>query len=259
MLNIQNIAIAGTGNLAWHLAKNLKNKGFHVSGVWSRNQLHAREFADLFSIRAVTHIAELKDQADLIVIAVSDSAVDEVALHLGKFDGLVVHTAGSVELSVLSAYFTNCGVIYPLQTFSKNVELDLSVVPFFLECSSAEGLRLLHSFTEQISANVFETDSASRLRVHTAGVFASNYSNLMYSIAYELLRDQDLHSEILHPLIAETARKALEKDPFLVQTGPARRKDMAIIKKHLDSLADHPRYAEIYKLLADYIIHIYHE
>jgi len=192
------------------------------------------------------------------VIAVSDSAVDEVALQLGKFDGLVVHTAGSLDLRVLSAFFENCGVFYPLQTFSKNVELDLSVVPFFLECSSSEGLRLLHSFTEQISAYVFEADSATRLKIHTAGVFASNYSNLMFGIANELLKDQHFKSEILHPLITETARKALETDPFSVQTGPARRNDMLTIKKHLDSLADHPQYAEIYKLLADFIIQQYH-
>ena len=94
--------------------------------------------------------------------------------------------------------------------------------------------------------------------LHVAAVFAGNYSNLMYIIGNELLKNCDLPPEVLHPLLSETARKAVAGDPLKMQTGPARRNDTITIEKHLKALALQPEYAEAYRLLSQLISKKYH-
>jgi predicted short-subunit dehydrogenase-like oxidoreductase (DUF2520 family) len=100
---------------------------------------------------------------------------------------------------------------------------------------------------------VYPAESQQRLLFHVAAVFAGNYSNLMYIIGNELLDNFNLPHDILHPLIMETARKAVTGDALKMQTGPARRNDNATIEKHIEALASFPEYAELYRILASHI------
>lgn len=255
--SISKIAFAGTGNLAWHLAKGLKLQGFQISGIWSRNHTHAQELAAVCNSLACENISELSNGADLIIIAVTDQAIENVARSIGAFEGIVVHSAGSVPMSVFHGSFRNYGVIYPLQTFSKKIDITLNEVPFFLEASSAEVMLSLRQVASKLSDHIYETGSDQRLLLHAAAVFAGNYSNLMYTIGNEVLKNANIPQDVLRPLIAETTRKAVFYDPLNMQTGPARRKDRITIEKHVEALATLPEYAEIYRLLANLISNKY--
>ena len=237
MIKIKNIAIAGTGNVAYHLAKVFASKGYNISGVWSRESTHAELFAENFKTRFVNDISELNAGTDLIIIAVSDSAIKNVARAIGNYKGIVVHTAGSVSMDVFEGIFPNYGVFYPLQTLSREIPVSFDTVPIFVEASSSETLILLKTLAQSLSSNVYEADSHNRMLLHVAAVFAGNYSNLMYSIANELIHSSGFTPEVFHPLISETARKATEGDPQQMQTGPARRPDKPTIEKHLEAHA----------------------
>jgi predicted short-subunit dehydrogenase-like oxidoreductase (DUF2520 family) len=251
--SIKRIAIAGSGNIAWHLAKGLKLQDYLVSGIWSRDYANAQALAGHCGSLACINLANLHENADLIIIAVSDKAIGEVVSGIGKYEGIVVHTAGSVPMDVLKDSFVNHGVFYPLQTFTKGTPVDLSEVPFFIESSSDEVLQSVKQVGLALSAKVYEADSHQRLLLHVAAVFACNYSNLMYIIGNEILKNSNLPQEVLHALITETARKATTGDPVNMQTGPARRNDTVTIDKHIEILASLPEYAELYRLLATII------
>jgi len=141
--SITKIAFAGSGNIAWHLAYSLKLQGYQITRIWSRTYSNASSLAERCNSIACKDIASLSEDADMIIIAVADKVIEDVALVIGKFDGIVVHTAGSVSMDVLSSNFENYGVLYPLQTFSKGTEVDLGQVPFFLEASSNEMLTII--------------------------------------------------------------------------------------------------------------------
>ncbi|MBK6479251.1 MAG: hypothetical protein IPF93_13455 [Saprospiraceae bacterium] len=69
---------------------------------------------------------ELNTQAHLYLIAVQDDQIEKVTLQLKSIlpeTALIVHTAGSVGCEVLSPYFKNHGVLYPLQTFTKSKKM----------------------------------------------------------------------------------------------------------------------------------------
>ena len=251
--SVRNIAIAGSGNVAWHLANGLKLQGFGISGIWSREYLHAKELADRCDSVAYPDISGLCDRTDLIIIAVPDKVIENIACSIGQFEGIVVHTAGSVPIEVLKNNCRHYGVIYPLQTFSKAFPVDLTEVPFFLESSSPEVMQAIKAVALKLSARVYEAESHQRLMLHIAAVFAGNYSNLMYAIGDELLKNSNLPPEVLRPLILATALKATTGDPVEMQTGPARRNDTATIEKHIETLASMPEYADLYRLLANLI------
>jgi predicted short-subunit dehydrogenase-like oxidoreductase (DUF2520 family) len=259
MLNsIKNIAFAGAGNLAWHLAHGLKKQGYTISGVWSREPANALALAESCETDVCREVSALREGADMIVIAVPDKAIENIARSIGNFDGMVVHTAGSVSVDVFAGIFEQYGVLYPLQTFSREIPLELDKVPFFVESSSSEGLSAIKRVALKLSRKVYETDSQQRLLLHVAAVFAGNYSNLMYIIGNELLKNCDLPPEVLHPLLSETVRKAVAGDPLKMQTGPARRNDTITIEKHMKALALQPEYAEVYRLLSQLISKKYH-
>lgn len=251
--HIRKIAFAGAGNVAWHLAQALKLQGYTISGIWSREFKHAKALSDICGSECCTEISGLRAGADLIIIAVPDKAIENVARSIGKFDGIVVHTAGSVPMDVFKNKFQHFGVFYPLQTFSKETQVDFKDIPILIESSSDEVMQEIDQVAMKLSAKVFKASTDHRLVLHVAAVFACNYSNLMYIIGNELLKSSSLPAEILHPLILETARKAVAGDPLLLQTGPARRNDTVTLEKHIEALASQPEYAELYRLLANFI------
>jgi predicted short-subunit dehydrogenase-like oxidoreductase (DUF2520 family) len=253
MHSIRKIALAGAGNVAWHLATELQNQGFVISGIWSRDYANAALLAENCASAAFQNLPDLAQVADLIIIAVPDKAIADTAGKIGEFEGVVVHTAGSVPMDIFKGIHKNYGILYPLQTFSKETSLNISEVPFFIEASSAETLLSIKKLALQLSDKVFETDSKNRMLVHVAAVFASNYANLMYVIGNELITSFNLQKEVLLPLITETASKAVAGDPYLLQTGPARRKDWPTVEKHIEALASFPEYAELYRILATLI------
>lgn len=250
---IRTISFLGAGNIAWHLGKALLNKGYIIREVYSRSENSASELASALGCRYTCSAGKVTSGSDLYILCVSDSAMNEVIGQLSLHNTILVHTAGSVSMDLLANTAQHVGVFYPLQTFSKQVPATLNKVPFFLEASDTETLEKIMAVAHQLSDIVHVANSQDRLLLHVAAVFASNYTNLMYTLAEEILSNAGLSFDILHPLITETARKAVNQSPSEVQTGPARRKDQLVINKHLQILESHPETKEIYKLLAEMI------
>ena len=145
------------------------------------------------------------------------------------------------------------GVFYPMQTFSKQREVDFRVVPFFIESNSSEDTELLKAIASVLSENVYEATSEQRRSLHLAAVFTCNFTNHMYALAAELLKMYDLPFNAMLPLIDETARKVHELEPKQAQTGPAVRYDENVINKHLEMLAGEPEMQELYRLVSESI------
>src|SRR5690606_15948426 len=99
----------------------------------------------------------------------------------------------------------------------------------------------------------FLCTSQQRLALHVSAVFANNFTNALYQIAYDILKQADLDFELIIPLIRETAEKIQNHVPEQVQTGPAIRNDGKTINTHLQFLSDREELTEIYQQLTYYI------
>jgi len=247
------INIIGAGNLAYHLAKSL-SKQFEISTVFSRNISNAEHLASIVNAVPINSFS-LIDESAINIFALPDDVLINVLKTESVFkDKVLIHTSGSTNINIFSSYSTNYGVLYPLQTFSKNNNhLNLNNIPVFIEYSNHKIKELACSLAAAISENINEIDSNKRLILHVSAVFVCNFTNHMYSIGEELLKANELDFKWLLPLIEETAKRINIQSPKDSQTGPALRNDNETIKKHIDFLKTMPDIEKIYSFVSESI------
>lgn len=252
-----NITIIGSGNVATNLTLALHKSGHKIDCVYSRDLDNASLLANKVGAKACNNQSNLASQSDLFIIAVSDGAISDIANSWNFNDATVVHTAGSVSLDTLKEASPNIGVLYPLQTFTKDKIIEFKTVPILIEGSNKRTRKFLRYIADNISDNTIEVDSQQRLHTHIAAVFANNFTNHCIATAQELLKNDGINPDIISPLIVETFAKLQNLPASDIQTGPARRNDKDTIDKHLKALADNKNALETYKTISSSITNKY--
>ena len=246
------IALIGAGNVATCLGPRLKEAGHEITAVYSRTVESARALADRLGATYTTDIKAVP-ASDAAIVMLKDDALKELAPAIaGSLKGaLLLHTAGSVPMDIWrEAGATQYGVLYPMQTFSKESRIDWSQVPLFIEGSSDRTLDSIRQLALSISPDVTPLSSDGRKKLHLAAVFTCNFSNHMYAIAERLLATEGVPFSVMLPLVRETARKVESIKPADAQTGPAVRGDRKVIGEHLELLKDYPELADLYRLIS---------
>src|SRR5690606_30235405 len=242
-----NIVLIGSGNVATHLGNAFAALGYNITQIFSRTLANANRLAEVLSTQATNNLDQLDKTADLYLLAVSDQALAQLVQSLPKdLPGIILHCSGGTSMEIL-ADFDQYGVIYPVQSFSKDVAVDLSATPFGIEANNKQVYTILTSIISKITTTVFPCASSQRLAIHTAAVFANNFSNAMFQVAEELLTEHQLPFDLLRPIIKESADKVQSRSPKLVQTGPAIRNDKITMDSHLKFISSHPDWQTIYQ------------
>ncbi|MCD8044382.1 MAG: DUF2520 domain-containing protein [Tannerellaceae bacterium] len=247
-----NIVFIGAGNLATGLSLEMQRVGMTISQVYSRTAENAETLAKRLGCAWTTSPEEVLPDADLYIFSVKDAVLPDLIRQIKPNNGLWVHTAGSVPMEVFEAHVQRYGVLYPLQTFSKDRRISLEGVPVFLELNNPEDEKTLKKVAKALTKEVHWLSSEKRKSLHLAAVFACNFTNHMYALAAKVLEKQDIPYDVLLPLINETAAKIGEIPPAEAQTGPAVRYDKNIIDKQMAMLEDLAM-RTIYQLLSQNI------
>jgi len=243
------IVILGSGNVAHHLCEVIHSSDdINVKQVFGRTKRSLRSIQN--EIDTTTSLSDLK-KADVYIMAISDDAIKDFSKTLPINNCLVVHTSGSVPMNVLDSN-NRKGVFYPLQTFSKEMNLNFRTIPICLEAEHHKDLDLLKEVGHALSDQVEVIDSQKRATLHLAAVFVNNFVNHLYAIGYDLLDKESLPFDLLKPLIHETANKIDSISPSSAQTGPAIRNDQKTIEKHLHLLKNNSN-KEIYRMFSTFI------
>ncbi|GAA5221958.1 Rossmann-like and DUF2520 domain-containing protein [Membranihabitans marinus] len=249
-----NIGIIGYGNVGKHLTKAIAETQDHVVTVFNRSPIKAED--RLENIHYAKDLSELGD-SDLAILSIKDDAIIEIlerTENLFSPQAIICHCSGSISSEVMAPYFQRYAVLYPLQTFSKNKEINYHSIPFFVTSADGETEELLTQLASSISSKVSSISDEQRMSMHIAAVFACNYVNAIYAISHKLCKDFDIPFDHLIPLIRETAHKVETLPPSEAQTGPAIRRDWDIVYKHEDFLNEYNiPIAKVYREMADYI------
>ncbi len=243
--------IVGAGNVAWGLAPALVKGGeVEIVRVVARSEESARKLARHLGpeVEATADTSLADKGVDLVIVAASDSAIAEIAATCPDSQAIWVHTSGAVEMAALRTATRRCGVIYPMQTFTREVEVDLSGSPIYIEASDERVEAALTLVARSITSRVGHADSSGRRRLHCGAVFACNFVNHLWTISDEIAREAGGSFSDYLPLINETLRKAGEIGPEAAQTGPARRGANAVMESH-KALLD-PLQKEIYNIIS---------
>lgn len=245
------IVLIGAGNLATHLGKALHAAGHDMVQVFSRTMQSAETLASLLDAEPLTDMAQVRDDADVYIFSVKDSALEQLISQLcGGEKKVFLHTAGSMPMSVFRGKALHYGVLYPMQTFSKQREVDFSIIPCFIEANDEFALKQIEGLAGQISHRVFQLSSEDRKYLHLSAVFACNFANHCYAASQELLQQHGIPFDVMLPLIDETAAKVHGMTPEEAQTGPAVRYDENVIDKQIQLLENQPYFQKIYDCMS---------
>lgn len=244
------IVLIGAGNVATRLGAALNKAGHTISQIYNRTEAHARTLGELLQSPFTFNVEEIDSEADCYIFSLKDDVIESVAASIQPNNGLWLHTSGSMPADLFCQKNKRYGVFYPLQTFSKEREVDFRSIPFFIESPSPQDEELIKTLAESISDKVYIMSSDKRKYMHLAAVFACNFTNHLYLLAEQLLEKNGIPGEVILPLIDETAQKIHSMTPREAQTGPAVRNDRSVIDKHMKLLNNQPEMQEIYELLS---------
>lgn len=245
------ISIVGTGNIAWHLVQMFGNAGIPVAAIYGRNFQKAAALASLCNGEA----KQLNDMnnapADaLVFFAVADDAIRSVASTFNTPEVISVHVSGAVTSEALRFGNNRFGVYYPLQSFSKEVKTDYSVIPVCIVAQDTELQKLLSEIAHTITPAVYTITDEQKSRLHLAAVIANNFTNFLFGQAFMILKEAGLPKEIILPLMLETIEKLKIGEADAMQTGPARRGDIHTLEQHRRLLQSHPELLQLYDVLS---------
>ena len=232
------IVFIGAGNLATRLSLAMQRVGMQIGQVYSHTEASARQLATRLGCPWTNDLSALQEDGDLYVFSLKDTVLSDVISKVKPNNGMWVHTAGSMPMSVFEGYAQRFGVLYPLQTFSKGRNVNFDVIPIFLEANTDKNADYLKNIASALSENVRFMSSEKRRSLHLAAVFACNFTNHIYTLSYKLLENESIPADVLLPLIDETVSKIHSMPPAAAQTGPAIRYDENVINKHLAMLDD---------------------
>ena len=248
-----NIVIIGSGNVASVFGRLFRRAGHSILQVVSRNAGAASALAYEWDSESANYMTLLNRDADMYVIAVSDSAIEQVAGELSLPHALVVHTAASVSKEVLKKVSDDYGVLYPLQSLRSEMEI-IPEIPLYIDASNERSMRRLRALTESLSPRPAQpAGDEQRVKLHLAAVIASNFTNHLYALAEGYCKREGIDYRQLYPLIVETASRLGAHDAAALQTGPAVRGDEATISRHLALLESDPHLQRIYRIMSDSI------
>lgn len=245
------LVFVGAGRVATHLAKALKEGGHRITAVYSRTMASATALADAVGATATDNIADLPLEADAYILSVKDSVLQDVIMRLreGRERQTFLHTAGSMPLTIFGDH-QHCGVLYPMQTFSKEKDVDFSRVHIFIEGSNAATLSVARQIADTLTSHVHELSSDERRYLHLSAVFACNFANHCYALSAQIQEAHGLPFESMLPLIEETAQKVETMHPRDAQTGPAVRRDVNVMEAQRNLLADNQQMQQIYEIMS---------
>lgn len=248
------ITLIGAGRVATHLGRALRVAGHEIEQVYSHTFTHAQELAEQLLADATDDLATLRPDADAYLFCLKDAVLEEIsaaclrALKEKNAEGnpLFVHTAGSMPLEVLPT--PRRAVLWPMQTFSMEREIDWQQVHVFMEATTDEAL--LREMLADITPHVHTVTALQRQRLHLASVFACNFTNHMFTLSARILEEIGVGFDALLPLVEETVCKVHQLSPREAQTGPAVRGDENVMKKHLEVLQGDELMQQIYQIIS---------
>lgn len=239
------LGILGGGRAAWAFGSAWKRIGWPLSGLWLRDasKSHITERLEI-SRRA---IADLAAESELLLIAVSDRAIDEVLALIPETEALVFHASGATPAP------ENGFSLHPLLALPPvGAPSDLEGTLLVFEGEHRRTGKLIAS---AVGARFAEVTAAQKPLYHAGAVFGSNYVAAVLEIAERLMAEAGVPGVRgdLARLADSAVRNWESHEDARRFTGPAARGDTAVLERHRAAIEGDPEVSQLYRLLAEEI------
>lgn len=183
--------------------------------------------------------------APLVLLAVSDGAVEEVARTLPFGPGqLVVHHSGALGLEVLrpaASQGADVGSLHPLVAISSGAE---GLPRGFAAVEGSDAIRgRLEILARELGLEPFSLPPEKRALYHATASLAANGLVALASLAARLLHELGLErseaASALLPLLSSSLEGFEKRGLPRALTGPVARGDASTVHRHLEALSGH--------------------
>lgn len=244
------IGIIGAGKVGTALGYLLKQKGYQVIGISSRDWEQT----------------ELAQKVNCFFLTTPDGAIAKVAEELVRKGGVeegdfLIHMSGALPAEIMSSAKEKGAYIFslhPLQTFA-DVEVAVQNLPgsFFAGQGDEEVLPLVKKIVEDLDGEFSIITKEAKALYHAGACVACNYLVSLIDITLKMYEkigiSREKASRALIPLIKGTVANLENLGVPQALTGPIARGDGETIKRHLESLEFlAPELKGLYSLLGGY-------
>jgi predicted short-subunit dehydrogenase-like oxidoreductase (DUF2520 family) len=252
------VILVGPGNAGLSVCLALSAAGHQVSGVLGRSYEELNEAAGLLPGIRWLEWDEPLPPADLLVIAVSDRAIAEVAGRLAPGAGAVrgaVHLSGLTPVAALGPLEPSCpvGSFHPLQTLPnpRDGAARLKGAWVAVTCRDDGLFHLLVDLADSIGCHPFSLADDRKALYHAAASAAANYPVAALAMARRLFEAAGVGFGVAEPLVRAAVENALSLGPEAALTGPAARGDAGTVAAQVEAVRrGAPELAEAFIALA---------
>lgn len=189
-------------------------------------------------------------EADLIIIATPDDAIEETAGKLARFsqaqkNRTVLHTSGALSSAVLAplakAEFQT-GSMHPLVSISEPASgAEALRGAFYCLEGTTKATHMGRQIVRDLGGTCFSIEPKNKALYHAAAVMASPHVTALFSLATEMLAACGLSrraaQKVLVPLLESTINNLKISNAQQALTGTFARGDIATVRRHLRALS----------------------
>lgn len=263
-----NLALIGAGKLGTSLALALFQKGYKILAVADTDEATAREAAQaLGSPLATSDPAAAAKEADLVILAVPDSAVKIVAENLTakqafKKGQIVCHTSGFlpagvlVSLKLFGVYTLS---LHPFVSISQKLQAaGLSGAYFALE-GDALAVEQAKEIVAALDGFAITVKPQDKPLYHAAGAMASYLAVALWLAAEQALikagADEESAGQMVIGMLRTLEENIKQNGLTGALTGPIMRGDLATVQGHLQALKNWGGpYEQVYRVLGQAVL-----
>ncbi|MCB0819020.1 MAG: DUF2520 domain-containing protein [Bacteroidetes bacterium] len=241
--------IIGSGKLATALVSRLFENNEHNIHIVARNVAAISELQGRFpDLKQLSF--ESIPAGSICLLAVSDSAIESCALRIKSDDCIKIHFSGATSIQVLQG---NSAVLWPIHSFSIPEAINWSEITLVAESSTDPAHEKLSRLIEILGGPVAYLNENQRLQMHMLAVFANNFTNHLFRIAFDYCEQHKLDFALLRHLILQSTQALNKFKPAELQTGPAMRNDFETMQQHQAILKDNREMLNLYLIISESI------
>lgn len=259
------LGIVGPGRMGTVLAAAFERAGHHVAVSLGGGEQARARFRARFPDATVTTEPGEVGGVDLVVIAVPDDLVEQVATDLAVADAVgegqrVVHVAGSLGLDALrrpALTGARIAACHPAQTVhAADLDPDVLDGAAWAVTARPDDRAWARALVEQVGGVPHDVPEDRRTLYHAGLTVGSNAVGAAVSVARRLLLAAAVGdpTAFLAPLVRASVGNVLDDGASAI-TGPVARGDLGTVRRHLAELdRSAPELAELYRGLARVIV-----
>ncbi|MHC4939420.1 MAG: Rossmann-like and DUF2520 domain-containing protein [Planctomycetota bacterium] len=223
------IAFVGCGAAGRALARLWLKAGHEIVAIHARNS--AAEAVAAVGAGVANGPLE---EADVVVFATPDDAIEEVAKRTRLQPGQVaLHLSGFHPSTLLEPTGAHTGSLHPLRAFA-DLDVDMSGSWCFVE-----GDEVADRLARDLGVRVARIDTAKKALYHAGAAIGSNYLVSLFAWARRCFEQAGIEGdEALLALMKGSLANAESRGLPDALTGPVARGDVAVVAAHLDALPD---------------------